>query len=325
MRGLENVLVRRSAMPAPLRWGGATALLCLTLAVRYWLGPLQGSLPALSFYPALLITAVLFGWLEACFVLLAALILAAVFFTPRPPPLMMIGWLFVGGLNIALVTILLRVAERLALANERQRLLFLELQHRIANTLQFVAGTLELVKRNVAGNPDAAEEQLRDAIGRIGNTAEMHRRLHDPAVFDEGLKPLLSAVLPAIIGPLPVTLLVEIEPIELSLEQMSSLTLLVLEATSNAVKHVFLPGHGSRLEVSLRGLPRNRVVLSISDDGPGLAATGTGAVSAAAATSNTLGMRIIRGLARQLGGTLRMTGRDGSVLTVEFPRISPLG
>ena len=105
---------------------------------------------------------------------------------------------------------------------------------------------------------------------------------------------------------------------------MSSLALLILEATSNAVKHVFLPGLGSRLKVSLRLLPRDRVSLTIADDGPGLTATRDGPADTMAAASRTLGMRIIRGLARQLGGTLRVTERNGSVLTVEFPRAAVL-
>jgi two-component sensor histidine kinase len=56
----------------------------------------------------------------------------------------------------------------------------------------------------------------------------------------------------------------------LSLDQMTSILLLVNEAAMNAAKHVSRPGEGGRFDVSLAEPANGQVRLVIRDDGPGL-------------------------------------------------------
>ena len=135
--------------------------------------------------------AVLLGWKDALVILALSVTAGAYLFLPSGMYLLPIAWLFVGGLNIAIIAGLKSLAEQLAASNERQRLLFQELQHRVANTLQSVVGTVEIAKKRINTAPAEAARLLDDTSQRLSASAEVHRRLHDPALFDRGLEGIL--------------------------------------------------------------------------------------------------------------------------------------
>lgn len=87
------------------------------------------------------------------------------------------------------------------------------------------------------------------------------------------------------------------------------LLLLCNEAATNAAKHVFRKGLGRRFAIDLatRG---DGCRLTICDDGPGFQRTADG--------HDRLGVGIMESFARQLGGSLRVAGPPGTVLSVEF-------
>jgi two-component sensor histidine kinase len=304
----------RWRQPTLIRWLEAAALFSVALVIRFSLGPLYGAIPFLSFYPAILVAAVLLGWKEAIFVLVLSMSAAWYFFLPPGMLLLPAGWALVGALNIAIIIALKALAQQLAEANERQRVLFQELQHRIANTLQATVGKLESVRRTMSSRPAEAASMLEEAIQRMSASAEMHRSLHDPALFDDGLESMLQEVVATVIDQPSVTVNLTVEDLDLSLDQKSIIAMLVLEVANNSAKHAFQLNLGSRFEVSLRALPGHRAMLRVSDDGPG--ATGAGDV---APSHQRLGLRILQGLADQLRGTLATELNQGREVTVNFP------
>jgi two-component sensor histidine kinase len=66
---------------------------------------------------------------------------------------------------------------QLAQANERQRVLFQELQHRVANTLHSMAGTLEIARRKIDSAPAEAGRILERAMRRLSLLSDMYRCL----------------------------------------------------------------------------------------------------------------------------------------------------
>ena len=311
---VARILRLRWRQPALIRWLEAAALFGVALTIRFSLGPLHGAIPFLSFYPAILVAAVLLGWKEAIFVLVLSLSAGWYFFLPPGMTLLPAGWAFVGALNIAIIIALKALAEQLAEANERQRLLFQELQHRVANTLQATVGKLESVRRTIGSRPAEAANMLEEAIGRMSASAEMHRRLHDPAVFDNGLESMLQEVVATVIDQASVTVNLKVEELDLSLDQKSVIAMLVMEAAHNSAKHVFQRDLGSRFEVALQALPGHRAILRINDDGPGAADAGDERPS-----QQNLGMRILQGLADQIHGTLAAELDRGGEVMVDFP------
>ena len=130
-----------------IRWLEAAALFGGALAIRLALGSFDEAARFLTFYPAILVAALMLGWKEAIFVLVLSLLAGWYFFLPPGMSLLLVGWGFVGVLNIAIIIALKTLAQQLAEANERQQLLFQELQHRVANTLQSAVGGLETVRK----------------------------------------------------------------------------------------------------------------------------------------------------------------------------------
>ena len=232
------------------------------------------------------------------------------------------GAAVVGTLNIAIIIALKALAQQLAEANERQRLLFQELQHRVANTLQSTIGTLERIKRTINSNPAEATNLLNQAVERMFVSAEIHRRLNDPSLFDSGLEPVLRQVVTTVIDQETVFVNWKIEKIDLSFNQMNVLALLVMEVAHNSAKHVFQRDLGSHFEVELRGLPGRRVMLKVSDDGHGIADDAekrSAEPGMSPLALQRLGTQILRGLADQINGTLAVAYDHGTTIRVDFP------
>ena len=313
MRWMALILALQSKQPPLLRWLEAFALLGIALTIRLTLGNFYGGIPALAFYPVLLIVVVLCGWKEATAVLILLFTMAWYLFVPPGMYLQPVGWMLVGGLTIATIEALKGLARQLTAANERQRLLFRELQHRVANTLHLALGTLEIAEKRIDTNPAEARRILREQIARISSSAQVHRRLNDPSLFRKGLKPILSDALTAIIDTRSVRLNVDVDKSELSYGQMSAITMLVIEIANNAQKHVYGRRLGAELFVAVRALPHNRAVLSVKDDGPGWSPTDT------SKSDGTLGLGILQDLTDQLHGTLTISAKNGTEVSVAFP------
>jgi two-component sensor histidine kinase len=312
MRWIIRILTWRSHQPAPIRWLEAAALFSIAFGLRWSMGLRFG--PLASFYPAILVSTVLLGWKEAIFLLVLSLLAGWCFFLPASLSLFLVAWALAGALNIAIIIALKALAERLAEANERQRVLFAELQHRVANTLQIAIGKLESIGRTMHSDPDACTSIVEDAILRMSASAEMHRRLYDPGLFNIGVGVMLREIVTTIIDQPAVALDLQVEELDLTLDQKSVLAMLVMEVANNSAKHVFQPNLGSRFELNLRALPGGHAMLSMRDDGPGAIAA-----SDLARSHPPLGMRILRGLADQLNGTMATEVGPGNLVTVNFP------
>ncbi len=318
MRWLMGIMSWQSKQSGIMRWLAAMALLGVALTARYSLGMFYGGLPALTFYPVLLAVTAIIGWKEGLAVLALSVTAGLYLFLPAGMYLQPVGWLLVGSFTIIIIEGLKRLAQELAGANERQRVLFQELQHRVANTLQSVSGTLEIARLRIDTEPAEAKRILGDAVRRISASADVHRRLNDPTLFEQGLLSILQDAVPTVIDGHSTDLGFDIAPLRLSSDQMSVITMLVIEVANNAQKHVFERRLGWHFLVSLRAISENSAILLVRDDGPGWSSKGR------QSAERTLGLPILQGLADQLHGTLSIRSEKGTEVSVVFP-ISDLG
>jgi two-component sensor histidine kinase len=317
MRWLLRVIAWRSNRSVVVCWTAVITFCALAIIGRFLLGTLYGGVPSLTFYPMLLVVAVIAGWKEALIVLVLSLVAGLYLFLPPGQYLVPVGWMVVGSFTIVIVHGLKTLAQQLAEANERQRVLFREVQHRVANTFQSIVWNLDGAKKEIDSAPEEAKVILDEAIRRIMASADIHRRLNDPKLFERGLAPILRDAVAATIAIKPIDVSIDIETMELTFDQMSVITMLVMEFANNAQKYVFERNLGRRFSVTLRTLPKSRAVLSIRDDGPGwLQVNGDG-------PERTLGLTIIRGLAIELGGCLTMKSENGTDARIEFPTLAP--
>jgi two-component system, sensor histidine kinase PdtaS len=99
----------------------------------------------------------------------------------------------------------------------------------------------------------------------------------------------------------------------LEIQRAVTYGILLNELVSNACKHAFPAGRPGSLTVRVRQADR-QIELSVSDDGVGLPQ------GFDIDNGNTLGLRLVRMLASQLGGSVRLAGDGGTAAYVVFPQ-----
>lgn len=322
---------------APLRarpwFGYAFGLLGFLLALwlRLEIGPGLVGYPFITFFPVVVLTTFLGGLAPglACAVLSG---LASWYFFVPPYGTFSVAWphgvialgfyAVVVGVDLYLIQVMTRALARAQAAQARadnllrhERTMFQELQHRVANNMQFVSALLAMQKRRVVAEPGAAAAILDEAADRLRTMARIHRRLHDPAAagvqFGEHLREICADLLEAT-GARNIVCLVEAPQADLTAEALLTLSLITTEVVTNSLKHAWPEGAGGTIRIRLERLEAGRMALTVSDDGRGLPP------GFDAAESGSLGLRIIRSLAGQLGGSVSIAGGGGTTTQVIF-------
>lgn len=182
-----------------------------------------------------------------------------------------------------------------------KEMLYRELAHRVKNHLQIVAGLIAVEVRR-----DGPEAQ--QFAERIGGRLHMLAAIYDAmnAVKAGGrinAGPFLQqAVQPYRSDTVEVALTVP-KGATLAPDQAGPLAMLVNEAVCNSYKHAF-PQRRGRIAVALGRGAGGRTKVEITDDGVGFSALKE-------VGSASQGVRLMRLLARQLGGELTISARTG--------------
>ncbi len=206
-------------------------------------------------------------------------------------------------------------------AEARQELLIKEIHHRVKNNLQIIASLLNL-QANRIRQPEARAE-FASARDRVRALATLHRYLYSEGELQtlnmrSFLQELCSQLFQAI-GEKQgrrIQLHIEAAEIELDTDQAVPLSLVVTEAVSNAVKYAFPGGRSGHVHVLLSDLGEGMGRLVIQDDGVGIPA---GRAETETGIRDGLGIQLIRGFARQLGGQLDVQEGEGTRYTLTFP------
>jgi two-component sensor histidine kinase len=202
-----------------------------------------------------------------------------------------------------------------AIVEPDARLASREADHRFLNTLAALHG---LLRRDFGGFADPA---VRNAVSvfssRIQAFASMHRTLgaesDSEAWIDASahLARLCEELCAAHLAPRGVYCEFRSDPGRLPRETCRTLGLIIVELVTNAAKHAFVGRSGGQVRVSLRRVG-SAWICQVADNGCGLR-TGGGD-----------GMKLVQGLAKALGGELRVrSDPSGVIVTVRLPDPPP--
>lgn len=313
----------RPAMGYPLALGLTAVALLLRFVV-----PFPPGFPYLTFFPAVILTAVVAGMGPAMLCAVLSGLAAWYFFIPPYETFSLAGatpvalgfYVFVVAIDIALIHGL-SLALRDGAKNEdrandlarRRELLFQELQHRVSNNLQVVSALLRLEERRV--DDDRARHALAQAGGRLALIGSIQRKLinseGEPEAFAAfALDMCREAILAA--GAEGVVVEVRPEAPGLHPDQAAPVSLVMLECVNNALEHAFDGGRPGRIDVSLTR-DDDEITLRVADNGrgppPGFDVAG----------SDSLGLSIALAMARQLGGRFSIEAENGAVCRLVFP------
>lgn len=195
--------------------------------------------------------------------------------------------------------------ERAELCERR----LIELNHRVANTLQIVS-SLVRAQRGQLADP-LAKEALDAAVAQLEAIARLHRHLcHHPAVDRVDLGRLIVEIAPAMEESIGLRCELDVEPVELSSEMALHLVIAANELVLNARKHAYGGQEGGLVRIGCRRDPDGRLRLSVADKGRGL----PGGFDCRHCTG--LGMKIIGSTVRQFGGELQAEDDQGARFTM---------
>jgi two-component sensor histidine kinase len=190
-----------------------------------------------------------------------------------------------------------------------------EVHHRVKNNLQVIVSLLNLQARQI--NDQQVLTLLEETRNRVQSISAIHELLYRAESFASiDLLGYARQLVPDLIRfyGLDERVTVEIagEGVTLELERAVPYGMLLNELASNACKHAFSFGRTGHLIIEFHADGR-QIEMKVADDGPGLPA------GFDYRQASSLGLKLIRGLVRQLRGTLEIQSEAGTVVRVRFP------
>ncbi|MEO7504262.1 MAG: histidine kinase dimerization/phosphoacceptor domain -containing protein [Sphingomicrobium sp.] len=297
------------------------AFFALASILRWVLGGLSEGFGPMTFLPAILLAGLLGGIRVGLSVAAACILVAWVMFFPpygtfelgTPNIITMVIFVFTAALELYVIRTLNLAINDLSEARERSNVLFRELQHRVANNLQFVAAVLARRKK-MLNHDIVALQALEAAQERLETMSRVHRRLHDPTSIDQPLQSYLEALCLDLIkaSDTPnLRLTVTCPSLALGLNGLMSISLIVAELVTNSLKHAFHNRTNGSISICVTG-EAGVYALTVADDGPGLPHNHE------AKSKDSLGQSILQSLASQLGGKLVFESGPGTVAKLTF-------
>jgi len=188
-----------------------------------------------------------------------------------------------------------------------------EMNHRIKNNLQLIAGILNLqAAQSEDSNVKAA---LQENIARVLSIAAIHDLTAiSPENDSVSIQDLLGRLVPQLTGLLPerpaITITADGDDFQISSKNATAIVIVLSELTTNAIQHAFEGKESGSIVISaIRGVLYH--TLLVQDDGCGFNPD---------AVSDSLGLSIVRATVHdQLGGKLRMQFDVGTKISFDFP------
>jgi two-component sensor histidine kinase len=199
---------------------------------------------------------------------------------------------------------------------EQKTFLLRELQHRVMNSLNLLSSVLDLQRRHTA-DPDARDQlaRARDRVISIGSVyQQLYQADHAGRVeFSEFLKKLCEDSQNAY-GGYRHRIEVDAEPLQISGSKAVALAVLTHELITNVLKHAYAADETGPIFVSLKRSANGSWELRFSDRGKGLPPDFD------TSKSKSLGLKVILGTAKQLGGSVEMVRLDkGTEFLIRLP------
>ena len=200
-------------------------------------------------------------------------------------------------------------------ALEAERVLKMEIDHRVKNSLQLVGSLLQMQVGRTAN--EEAKRALSAAHSRVRAISSIHGALNRANAMDRvRLSAHAAHLLEELRGQAPdgVEIVLDADEVDLPTDRASAFAILMNEFVTNSLKHAFPDGRAGRVTLTVRERD-GQVHAAFADDGVGY--TGT-------ARTEGLGTRLIQALASQLGAAVNLsTDGDGTRIELEFEAWPP--
>ncbi|WP_338877400.1 histidine kinase dimerization/phosphoacceptor domain -containing protein (plasmid) [Spirosoma sp. SC4-14] len=190
-----------------------------------------------------------------------------------------------------------------------------EIHHRVKNNLQIITSLLH--SQGVYLTDQAAQSAIRESQNRVHAMALIHQKLYQSdqltAIPMVGyVTEIVDYLIQSFNREDTVRKQISLTPVDLDVTLAVPLGLIINEVVTNSLKHAFPFNQTGIVGVDLKRLDSQTYQLTVSDNGIGLPAYIN------PNRSRTLGMSLIRGLSKQLGGRLQINQSDGVQISLTF-------
>lgn len=219
-----------------------------------------------------------------------------------------------------------RTEQLVVTSLEEKEVLLKEIHHRVKNNMHVISNLLDLQTQYI---DDVSTIGLfTDSQNRINSMALIHEQLYQsPSLgaisFDRYLKDLVDNLLASYSShSVAVQLQLDLEPVTVNIETAMPCGLIVNELVSNSLKYAFPPEYPGivRLQLHIHSdskeqLKDRQFVLSVGDNGMGICK------SINWQNTNSLGLRLVRMLTRQLEGEIELDLKEGTLFRLTFTEL----
>ncbi len=206
--------------------------------------------------------------------------------------------------------------EKTAGALREKEVLLREIHHRVKNNLQVISSLLRLQAGAIQHS--RVLEIFRESQNRVQSVAIVHDLLHrskdlSKINFAEYARSLAASLMCSYgVSSAKVSLRLEVAAVPLGIDTAISCGLIIHELIANSLKYAFPGGRRGEIRVRLKPLGGGRLRLTVADDGVGFAK------GARSGRRKSLGLRLVKVLAEQIGSTVKSSNEGGARFDFEF-------
>ena len=200
---------------------------------------------------------------------------------------------------------------------EHKEVLVKELNHRVRNNLQILQSLVSMMMRDPKSKTTPPAELLGTILNRIMAVSRVHDRIysdgHEPGYIET--REFIESICRDLATQFEASIATDVDHIMMSVDESVPVAMIVNELVTNAVKYGRRENEQAKVTVSFRNQGENRWILSVEDNGPGIATKPE--------KSQSIGMRLIRSLATQLGGAVEISSSpSGSRFSINGVRLA---
>ncbi len=214
--------------------------------------------------------------------------------------------------------------EKIRASLKEKEVLLREVYHRVKNNMQVISSLLSLQSQYIEDKKIA--EMCRETQNRIRSMALVHEKLYHSKNlvkidFNEYIKDLANSLLRSYretAGKVEVK--VNTNNIFLGLDSAILCGLIINELVSNSIKHAFPVGRmleekRCQIRIEIYRIDPDIFELIVSDNGVGMS------VDIDLDKTETLGLRVVRGLTEQMHGRIELQRKEGTEVRIRFKEI----
>jgi two-component system, sensor histidine kinase PdtaS len=207
-----------------------------------------------------------------------------------------------------------KAAAVLEQSNREKEIFLKEIHHRVKNNLQIISSLLYMQFKN--NKDEQMLAQLKQAQDRIKSMALVHNKLYEKQdVVHVYLKEYIADLATGILSsntPAGKAINVQITEnatVNLSLDTSVSVGLMLNELITNSCKYAFTHKEKGNINIAI-AQEGNHYRLVVKDDGSGL--------PEGFEQKNSLGIRLVKNLARQMSGSVSFESDNGTLVNITF-------